>query len=34
MNKTEISRFEFKNQQTALGVEIFDLKKIMYLKHN
>ena len=32
MQKTEISTYEFKNQQTTLGVEIVDLKKIMTLK--
>ena len=32
MHKTEISTYEFNNQQTTLGVEIVDLKKIMTLK--
>lgn len=32
MQKTEISTYEFNNQQTTLGVEIVDLKKIMTLK--
>lgn len=32
MKKTGISTYEFSNQQTTLGVEIVDLKKIMTLK--
>jgi AraC-like DNA-binding protein len=32
MQKSEISTYDFNNKQTALGVEIVDLKKIMTLK--
>lgn len=33
MNRTEISTYNFSNKQTALGVEIVDLKDIMNLKY-
>lgn len=32
MQKSEISTYHFNNKQTSLGIEIIDLKKIMYLK--
>ena len=32
MQKSEISTYDFNNKQTALGVEIVDLSKIMTLK--